>query len=205
MGANFPQTTCRGRSVTFHQGCVDSRGWLTAATRIPSPNFNQRPPGTQVSLLVIHNISLPPGEFGTGAVADFFCNRLDTSFHPYYAEIAHLQVSAHFFIARDGQIIQFVSVLDRAWHAGASQFQGVGNCNDYSVGVELEGCDDVAYTDTQYAALIGLTRQLRQTFPLITHERICGHEHIAPGRKTDPGPAFDWPRYLEGVAQHTNR
>jgi AmpD protein len=190
--------------VILPRGQLDASGWLATAKAIPSPNFNQRPPGTQVSLLVIHNISLPPGQFGTGAVADFFCNRLDIGAHPYYEEIAQLQVSAHFFISREGWISQFVSVFDRAWHAGVSQFQGVENCNDYSVGIELEGCDELPYTHAQYASLIGVTEELCRVFPLITRERICGHEHIAPGRKKDPGPAFDWPRYLSGLESRLN-
>ncbi len=177
-----------------------SQGWLDAVNIVSSPNFNQRPPGAEVSLLVIHNISLPPGEFGTGAVTEFFCNRLDPAAHAYFATIASLRVSAHFFIDRAGAVTQFVSVYDRAWHAGASVFAGVGDCNDYSLGIELEGCDHLAYSDAQYLSLVDLTRRLQGLFPLITRERICGHEHIAPGRKTDPGPAFDWPRYLGALA-----
>jgi AmpD protein len=175
------------------------QGWLAGCQAIVSPNFNQRPDGVAVDLLVIHNISLPPGEFGTNYVSAFFCNRLDASAHPYFETIAELQVSAHFFIARTGTLMQFVSVLERAWHAGTSSFEGVDNCNNYSIGVELEGCDDIPYTDAQYVALIDLTHKLQAMFPQITRQRIVGHEQIAPGRKTDPGPAFDWTRYLTAL------
>lgn len=174
---------------------IVNEGWLDTAEQCPSPNFNQRPAGLEISLLVIHNISLPPGEFATGCVKDFFCNTLDSSLHPYFAGIAGLQVSAHLFIERSGNIIQFVPFSARAWHAGASAFHGVANCNDYSIGIELEGCDDIAYTDAQYLALVRVSRQLLQAYPGITPERIVGHCDIAPGRKTDPGAAFDWSRY----------
>lgn len=180
-----------------------TNGWLGDIRSVPSPNFNQRPVDTDVNLLVIHNISLPPGEFGTGCVEDFFCNALDPARHPYFATISDLQVSAHFFVDRAGKIIQFVSVLDRAWHAGASQFEGVENCNDYSIGIELEGCDDIPYTDAQYAALVSLTRRIQNAFPAITVQRIVGHAQIAPGRKTDPGAAFDWPRYRKALTGTT--
>lgn len=169
--------------------------WLNIAHKLPSPNFNQRPENIPVSLLVIHNISLPPGEFGGGYVQQFFQNRLDASIHPYFATIANLQVSAHLFIERDGKVIQFVAFDQRAWHAGASSFEDVANCNDYSIGIELEGTDTLPYTDEQYVVLAKVTRQLLLTYPTLTPARITGHEHIAPGRKTDPGPAFDWSRY----------
>ena len=170
-------------------------GYLTTATQCPSPNANQRPSGTSTSLLVIHNISLPPGEFGTGCVQKFFTNQLDSSLHPYFDTIAELQVSAHIFIERTGNIIQFVPFDARAWHAGASSFRGVANCNDYSIGIELEGCDDIAYTDAQYEALAGLAREILVAYPDITPDRIVGHNQIAPERKTDPGEAFDWARF----------
>ncbi|MBH4189601.1 1,6-anhydro-N-acetylmuramyl-L-alanine amidase AmpD [Pseudomonas aeruginosa] len=165
----------------------------------PSPNFNLRPQGDAVSLLVIHNISLPPGQFGTGKVQAFFQNRLDPNEHPYFEEIRHLTVSAHFLIERDGAITQFVSCHDRAWHAGVSCFDGREACNDFSLGIELEGTDTEPYTDAQYTALAGLTRLLRAAFPAITPERIQGHCDIAPERKTDPGEAFDWSRYRAGL------
>lgn len=170
-------------------------GYLTAAVQCPSPNANARPQGEAISLLVIHNISLPPGQFGTDCVAAFFTNQLDPTLDPYFQTIAQLQVSAHLFIARDGAITQFVPFEARAWHAGVSCFEGRANCNDYSIGIELEGCDDIAYTDAQYTALAGVTRELMQAYPEITAERIVGHNHIAPERKTDPGAAFDWARF----------
>ena len=178
---------------------VESTGWVTGVRHCPSPNFNARPAG-EVSLLVIHNISLPPGQFGTGKVNEFFTNCLRAEEHPYFAQICQMQVSAHFLIERCGRITQFVSCLDRAWHAGVSCFQGRENCNDFSLGIELEGTDDLPYTDAQYAALARLVGLLRRTWPAITPDRICGHCDIAPGRKTDPGPAFDWARLLEGLS-----
>lgn len=178
-------------------------GWLREAIACPSPNFNQRPQGAEVSLLVIHNISLPPGEFGGGYVQDFFRNRLDPRAHAYFASIAHLQVSSHLFIERSGRIVQFVSFEERAWHAGASSFEGVQNCNDFSIGIELEGTDNLPYTDKQYAALQKVTRQLLATYPKLTPQRITGHEHIAPGRKTDPGPAFDWVGYKASLVDES--
>ncbi|WP_425916823.1 1,6-anhydro-N-acetylmuramyl-L-alanine amidase AmpD [Pseudomonas sp. GWSMS-1] len=177
-----------------------SSGWCDGIQHCPSPNFNQRPLG-EVSLLVIHNISLPPGEFGTGKVQAFFQNRLDADEHPYFAGIASLQVSAHFFIERDGAVTQFVSCNERAWHAGQSRFAERENCNDFSLGIELEGTDDLPFTAAQYAALIALTQQLQAAYPAITPARICGHSDIAPGRKTDPGPAFDWQRMRMALQQ----
>ena len=177
-----------------------SSGWCDGIQHCPSPNFNQRPLG-EVSLLVIHNISLPPGEFGTGKVQAFFQNRLDADEHPYFASIASLQVSAHFFIERDGAVTQFVSCNERAWHAGQSRFAERENCNDFSLGIELEGTDDLPFTAAQYAALIALTQQLQAAYPAITLARICGHSDIAPGRKTDPGPAFDWQRMRTALQQ----
>lgn len=174
-------------------------GWLKSARHCPSPNFNQRPVATPISLLVIHNISLPPGEFGGGFVHQFFQNQLDPTTHPYFETIAELTVSAHLFIERDGKTTQFVSFDDRAWHAGASSFAGVPNCNDYSIGIELEGTDDQDFTDLQYQQLVKVTRQLLRTYPTLTPERILGHEHIAPGRKTDPGPHFNWSRYFASL------
>lgn len=179
---------------------IEESGWLRGVRILASPNFNQRPAGVSISLLVIHNISLPPGEFNNGCVEAFFCNKLDSHQHPYFTTIADLQVSAHFYIARDGQVAQFVSLYNRAWHAGRSSFAGVDNCNDYSIGVELEGADEIPYTDSQYAALVSLTKTLLRLFPAITQDRIVGHENVAPGRKTDPGPAFDWSRYLTSLA-----
>jgi AmpD protein len=174
-------------------------GWVAGVRHCPSANCNERPQA-DVSLLVIHNISLPPGQFATGKVQEFFTRGLRAAEHPYFAAIADMRVSAHFFIERDGAISQFVSCLQRAWHAGVSCFAGRENCNDFSLGIELEGTDELPFTDAQYQALIALSRQLLDTFPALTLERICGHSDIAPGRKTDPGPAFDWARLLAGLS-----
>lgn len=177
-----------------------STGWCDSARHCPSPNCNTRP-ADEVSLLVIHNISLPPGQFGTGEVENLFCNRLDAQAHPYFAGIAHLQVSAHFLIERDGRLTQFVPCGARAWHAGVSCFAGREQCNDFSLGIELEGTDELPYSDAQYATLRELTLELMRVYPQITPERICAHSDIAPGRKTDPGPAFDWDRYLGSLTE----
>ncbi|MBL4834617.1 MAG: 1,6-anhydro-N-acetylmuramyl-L-alanine amidase AmpD [Pseudomonas sp.] len=180
-------------------------GWASGVQVRPSPHCNSRPPEANISLLVIHNISLPPGEFGGGFVQAFFSGTLDASAHPYFAEIAPLRVSAHFLIERDGQITQFVSCLRRAWHAGASRFGGRSDCNDFSIGVELEGTDTQPYSNAQYERLLELTQGLQAAYPGITPYRITGHEFIAPGRKTDPGPAFDWRRYFIGLQRHGGR
>ncbi|MGV8834620.1 1,6-anhydro-N-acetylmuramyl-L-alanine amidase AmpD [Cellvibrio sp.] len=180
-------------------GAMIIDGWLQCATQCPSPNFNFRPENTDISLLVIHNISLPPGEFGGGYVQKFFQNALDASLHPYFSTIAELKVSAHLFIERDGKIIQFVPFDARAWHAGSSSFANVADCNNYSIGIELEGADDIPYSDAQYRSLEKVSRQLLLTYPKLTPERITGHSDIAPGRKTDPGPAFDWQRYRNSL------
>lgn len=177
-------------------------GWLVSAQACPSPNFNSRPPGAEVSLLVVHNISLPPGQFGTGCVQQFFCNQLDHRQDPYFAAIASLQVSSHLLIERTGVLTQFVSLNDRAWHAGASSFEGVSNCNDYSIGIELEGCDDIAYTEEQYQCLAEIAGLLFSRYPRLTKQRVVGHEDIAPGRKTDPGPAFDWAYFRSLLKPH---
>lgn len=168
-------------------------GWCRGIRHCPSVNFNQRPQG-EISLLVIHNISLPPGCFGTGKVQQFFQNCLPTAEHAFFEEIASLRVSAHFLIERDGQLTQFVSCLERAWHAGVSRFGEREGCNDFSIGIELEGTDCQPFSEAQYDALISLCRLLQQAYPGITPERVCGHSDIAPGRKTDPGQAFDWQR-----------
>nr|WP_067298753.1 1,6-anhydro-N-acetylmuramyl-L-alanine amidase AmpD [Marinobacterium profundum] len=170
-------------------------GLLSNARFVASPNHNARPAGAVVSLLVIHNISLPPGQFGTGCVEQFFCNQLDWQAHPYFKSIEGLEVSAHCLIERSGALIQFVSLHQRAWHAGRSSFEGLENCNDFSIGIELEGTDDQPYSDAQYESLVQVTLQLQQNFLQLTNARIVGHCDIAPGRKTDPGPAFDWVRF----------
>ena len=170
-----------------------STGWLQGVRHLASDNHNARPsPG--ISLLVIHNISLPPGQFGTGMVEALFTNQLPIDAHPYFKDLEGLKVSAHFFISREGAITQFVSCKDRAWHAGISEFMHRKNCNDFSLGIELEGVDDQAYSDAQYQSLNQLVNELTKHYPLITPDRICGHSDIAPERKTDPGPAFIWQR-----------
>ncbi len=176
-------------------------GWVSGVAHCPSPNCNERPTD-EVSLLVIHNISLPPGCFGGGRVQLFFQNRLPVAEHPFFREIAGLRVSAHFLIERDGAITQFVSCRQRAWHAGVSRFGQRENCNDFSLGIELEGTDQLAYTDAQYQALQALVRCLQPVYPQLTAERSLGHSEIAPGRKTDPGAAFDWTRFRQGLAGH---
>lgn len=178
-------------------------GWCQGIRHCPSVNFNERPQG-EISLLVIHNISLPPGQFGGGQVQALFQNCLQADAHPYFAEIAGLRVSAHFLIERDGGLIQFVSCLERAWHAGQSCFEGRAQCNDFSLGIELEGTDERPFSDAQYRALIALTRLLQAAYPAITAARICGHSDIAPGRKTDPGPAFDWARLRAALIHSEN-
>ncbi|MFO7541230.1 MAG: 1,6-anhydro-N-acetylmuramyl-L-alanine amidase AmpD [Thiobacillus sp.] len=169
----------------------DASGWLADACRLPSPNCDARPEGSTIELIVIHNISLPPGEFAGDAVIDLFTNQLDWGAHPYFQGIRGLKVSAHFFIRRDGSLIQFVPCTMRAWHAGASNWQGCERCNDFSIGIELEGADDQPFTDAQYASLAPLVRGLQHAYPI---KAVVGHSDIAPGRKTDPGPLFDWPR-----------
>ncbi|MGJ8668436.1 MAG: 1,6-anhydro-N-acetylmuramyl-L-alanine amidase AmpD [Oceanococcus sp.] len=174
---------------------IHRNGWLTGISRCSSPNHNQRPAGEAISLLVIHGISLPPDHFAGPAVQQLFCNQLDANAHPYFAEIKELRVSAHLFIRRAGSMIQFVSFDDRAWHAGVSEFAGRDNCNDFSIGIEMEGNDSRPYTQAQYRQLLAVTRLLSQRYPRITQERVVGHCDIAPGRKTDPGPYFDWATY----------
>lgn len=172
-------------------------GWVNEARHLPSPNFNERPQGCDISLLVIHNISLPPKQFGGEFIELFFQNQLPWEAHPYFKTIKGMEVSAHFLIKRDGELIQFVSTEKRAWHAGNSCFCGVDNCNDYSLGIELEGSDDIPYREAQYQQLAQLTHLLCSHYPAISRERIVGHSDIAPGRKTDPGPAFGWSLYFK--------
>jgi AmpD protein len=170
-------------------------GRFPGARWCPSPNFGPRPEANDISLLVVHNISLPPEQFGGSHIEDFFCNRLDTSAHPYFEEIGEMKVSSHLLIRRDGELLQFVSLRDRAWHAGRSVFCGREECNDYSIGIELEGADHVPYTVEQYRKLAEVAHEIMAAWPWITADRITGHSDISPGRKTDPGPAFDW-RYF---------
>lgn len=185
---------------------IDNEGWLCGGNELGpirhciSPNYNQRPPATAIDLLVIHNISLPPGQFGGGYVQALFCNRLDCDVDPAFDDLRELKVSAHALIDRTGAITQFVSLHERAWHAGKSCFEGRSECNDFSIGIELEGTDFLPYTDAQYTQLARLTHRLCHHFPALTPTRIVGHSDIAPERKTDPGPAFDWMRYRQLLA-----
>jgi len=176
-------------------------GWIREARRVDSPNFGPRPPGLQPDLLVIHNISLPPGEYGNNCVEDLFTNCLNWDAHPYFSEIRGLEVSSHLLIRRDGELVQFVSCQERAWHAGDSSFAGRSNCNDFSIGVELEGTDDEPYTDEQYEVLQITTRTLLAHYGDMNSQRIAGHSDIAPARKTDPGPYFDWTRFRSGIEE----
>lgn len=165
------------------------RGWWSAARACPSPNAGERPPGCRPSLLVLHSISLPPGQYGGDQIERLFTNRLDWSEHPYFETIRDLQVSAHFLIRRDGALLQFVSADRRAWHAGPSCWAGRENCNDWSIGVELEGLEGHCFEPAQYAALVALAAAIAQQYPV---DEVVGHEHIAPGRKLDPGPGLHW-------------
>jgi N-acetyl-anhydromuramoyl-L-alanine amidase len=169
---------------------VWSEGWWRQARRVRSPNFGPRPEAMQVTLAIVHSISLPPGEYGGPAVERFFTNRLDASAHPYFEQISAQRVSAHFFIRRRGEVVQFVSCEQRAWHAGASHWRGRENCNDWSIGIELEGLEGERFERAQYRALIRLLRALRVRYPLT---EVIGHEHVAPSRKADPGARFEWP------------
>ncbi|MBV7316469.1 1,6-anhydro-N-acetylmuramyl-L-alanine amidase AmpD [Shewanella sp. NIFS-20-20] len=186
-----------GQSSVTWQG-----GWWSGANARPSPFYNGRPEA-EVSLLVIHHISLPAGAFGGEHVDGLFMGNLDIHAHPSFAELNGLEVSAHFFIRRNGEIIQYVSCDDRAWHAGVSSFAGRSNCNDFSLGIELEGTGELAYTQAQYLELTTLTRAIISAYPDITPERICGHSDIAPGRKFDPGASFDWQAYRQGLLSST--
>lgn len=176
---------------------LTDEGVVEGVRYIPSPNCDERPPGAAVELIVVHAISLPPGEFGGPGVVELFTNCLDPRAHAYYATIAELRVSAHFLIRRDGELIQFVPCAKRAWHAGASHWHGRERCNDFSVGIELEGCDALPFEDVQYTVLAALTGALKIRYPI---GGIVGHSEIAPGRKRDPGPFFDWARYRQSIA-----
>jgi len=170
--------------------------WLLGARRVESPNFDQRPPGVRVDLLVIHHISLPPGRFSGDAVERLFTNRLAPGEHPFFESLQGLRVSSHFFVRRRGEVLQFVGCDSRAWHAGVSRFRGRSRCNDFSIGVELEGSGEVPFTQAQYRRLAQLTARLAERYPL---RWVAGHSDIAPGRKVDPGPRFEWARYLAGI------
>lgn len=167
-------------------------GWIVGIRRIESPNHDERPPGCEPGLIVVHGISLPPGEFGGTGIDELFCNALEPTEHPYYAQICHLRVSSHALISRTGRLTQYVSFRKRAWHAGESSYCGREACNDFSIGIELEGTDDRPYEQVQYEQLARLVRALRETYPSLRQAELVGHSDIAPGRKTDPGPFFDW-------------
>ena len=168
-------------------------GWWSGARRCDSPNFGARPVGSVVSLALIHSISLPPGEFGGDAIERLFTNRLDWDAHPYFTQIRGMTVSSHFLIRRDGELLQFVSCDERAWHAGTSSWRGRDNCNDYAIGIELEGLEGMVFESAQYVALQGVLHTLAQRYPL---DALAGHEHVAPDRKIDPGAGFDWRRLI---------
>ena len=176
---------------------ADAQGWFSGIRRVASPNHDGRPAGTAIDLLVIHGISLPPNVYGGDAIERFFTNTLDHAQHPYFEQLKGVHVSSHFMVRRDGQIVQFVPCARRAWHAGASTWRGRARCNDFSIGVELEGSDFEPYTERQYDALVRLTRYLKRAYPI---RDIAGHSDIAPERKTDPGPFFDWDKFLKRLA-----
>jgi AmpD protein len=171
-------------------------GWWAHARRVRSPNFGPRPAGERVTLAIVHSISLPPGRYGGDAVQRLFTNTLDASAHPYYAQLEALKVSAHFFVRRDGRVLQFVSCDDRAWHAGASRWNGRDDCNDWSIGIELEGLEGLTFERAQYRSLVRLLRALAGRYPLT---EVVGHEDVAPGRKKDPGEGFEWRRLDRGA------
>jgi AmpD protein len=175
------------------------RHWLAGADRILSPNFDDRPDAEDISLIVIHCISLSPGEFGHSYVDQLFCNRLNPAAHPYFEAIHQLKVSAHLLIKRGGEITQYVPFDKRAWHAGLSSYQGRERCNEFSIGIELEGAEDVPYTEAQYRQLAAAIEALLKTYPRLSTQRIAGHSEIAPGRKTDPGAVFDWERLRQSL------
>ena len=190
------------RSDSGASSTMDDAGWLRDARQSASPNFDDRPDSVDVSLIVIHAISLPPSRFGSDDIERFFTNALDPAAHPYFAEIASMKVSAHFLIRRNGELIQFVSCHKRAWHAGVSTWKGRERCNDYSIGIELEGCDELPFEEAQYQRVIALVDVLRRCYPI---SALAGHCDVAPERKTDPGPCFDWRRLepLGSVLRHT--
>jgi AmpD protein len=197
-GAVCPLGIIPGMSMPRDPIRIDAYGRASAARQAPSPNCDARPRDDDIRLVVVHGISLPPGEFGGDGIEQLFTNRLDPAEHPYYAQVADLRVSSHFVIRRDGTLLQFVPCAQRAWHAGVSCWNGMERCNDFSVGIELEGTDDTAYEDAQYATLAALINALRARYPI---EDIVGHSDIAPGRKTDPGPAFEWTRLVRALEE----
>lgn len=203
MAATEPAATAAASATRAGQPPgMWSRGWYRRAHALPSPNFGPRPPGTAIDLAVVHSISLPPGQYGGDEVQALFTNTLDWDAHPYFQQIRGIEVSSHFYVRRDGVLWQFVSVDDRAWHAGKSRFRGRENCNDYSVGIELEGLEGERFTARQYERLGRLIRALAAHYPIAA---VTGHENIAPGRKHDPGPGFDWSRLQRELRQGAAR
>jgi len=192
----------RNRLSTPERGAFWQDGWWSQARACASPNFGQRPAGVAIDLALIHSISLPPGCYGGDSIERLFTNRLDWDAHPYFAQIRGLAVSSHFVVLRDGALLQFVSCDERAWHAGASSWQGRANCNDYSVGIELEGLEGERFDDAQYATLVELLRALAEHYPIAA---VVGHEHVAPGRKHDPGAGFEWQRLRAAVGWPAER
>ncbi|WP_220452536.1 1,6-anhydro-N-acetylmuramyl-L-alanine amidase AmpD [Colwellia sp. RSH04] len=175
-------------------------GWLTGVAQCSSPHFTPREQGVEINLLVIHNISLPAGEFGGSYITDLFMGNIDVTAHPSFCDLAGVTVSAHCLIRRDGSVTQYVSFNDKAWHAGVSCFKGQDRCNDFSIGIELEGTDNIDYCQAQYQQLANIAASLMKTYPAITKDNIVGHCDIAPGRKTDPGEAFNWPHFHHQLA-----
>jgi AmpD protein len=206
--ANPPRNACKlgfflGVDLTFAPDMNIINHWLESARRIVSPNADARPDLEDISLIVLHYISLPPGQFGFGYIDQLFTNALEVEADPYFKEIARLRVSAHALIRRDGEIVQYVPLDRRAWHAGLSSFRGRPGCNDYSIGIELEGTEDLPFTDRQYEALAEVLEALFREYPGLSPERVAGHSDIAPGRKTDPGPCFDWARLAPALESRT--
>lgn len=187
-----------------HTGIDSVSGRVAFARQCESPNQDARPDGASVDLLVLHSISLPPGEFGGDEIEQLFCNCLDWEAHPYFDEIRGMTVSSHLLIRRDGEVVQFVPLSQRAWHAGESTWRGRTRCNDFSIGIELEGTDDGPFTDAQYDALIPLVAAMIEAYPGLSANTLAAHSDIAPARKTDPGPAFDWLRLYDGLHQLTH-
>ena len=189
--------------VTSDYSVNADAGLITPARLCLSPNRDERPTDSPVDLIILHGISLPPGRFGGGEIEALFLNRLDWDAHPYFGEIRGLEVSAHLLIRRDGELVQFVPFTERAWHAGESSFRGRSRCNDYSIGIELEGEDETAYDDRQYKVLSHVLQALIQAYPDISAREIAGHCDVSPGRKVDPGPAFDWLRLYDALGDNT--
>lgn len=187
--------------MTASDGSISTDGWLATARRVISPNCDARPDPADLSLIVIHCISLPPGEFGGPWIDKLFTNCLPADGHPYFADVHQLKVSAHLLIRRDGETVQYAPFQQRAWHAGVSRYQGRERCNDFSIGIELEGTETAPYTDAQYIALAASVKALLRRYPSLSAEHIAAHSDIAPTRKSDPGPSFDWARFRRLLAQ----